>query len=108
VGDDERARGRGGAGLGLAAAYADAEAWPRWNAELKSATLEGPLGSGAAARMGHRHLVEPTAAGSRLTNTIYVGGPLAAVWRRILGPRAQRTLPGAQAAVVELALSPRG
>jgi hypothetical protein len=118
-------------------AYADAEAWPLWNAELKSARLEGPLGAGAGvrivfrtglrlrfrvvefeegrlftdearlpgARMGHRHLVEPTASGSRLTNAIYIEGPLAPVWRRILGPRAQRTLPGAQAAVVELVLS---
>src|SRR5689334_9066175 len=85
-------------------AYADAEAWPRWNAEIKSARLDGPLALGAkakivfgtglrlrfhvvefdqerlftdesrlpGARMGHRHLVEPTAdGGSRLTNTIY-------------------------------------
>src|SRR5262245_43157764 len=30
------------------------------------------------ARMGHRHLVEPDAdGGSRLTNTIYIDGPLA-------------------------------
>ncbi len=132
------------AGVGPAAiwrsAYADAEAWPRWNEELRSARLEGPLGPGAearivfrtglrlrfrvvefddgrlftdearlpGARMGHRHLVEPTAAGSRLTNTIYVEGSLAAVWRRILGPRAARSLPGAQAAVVELAAEPSG
>jgi len=116
-------------------AYADAEAWPRWNAELKSARLDGPLRPGAearivfrsgmrlrfrvvefeagrlftdeaslpGARMGHRHLVEPSAGGgSRLTNTIYIEGPLAAVWRRVLGPAAARALPGAQSAVVAL------
>ncbi len=119
-------------------AYADAEAWPRWNEELRSARLEGPLGPGAeariafrtglrlrfrvvefedgrlftdearlpGARMGHRHLVEPAGAGSRLTNTIYIEGPLAGAWRRILGPRAARSLPGAQAAVAELAAEP--
>jgi hypothetical protein len=55
------------------------------------------------ARMGHRHLVEPVGEGSRLTNTIYIEGPLAALWRRILGPAAARTLPDAQRAVVALA-----
>lgn len=55
------------------------------------------------ARMGHRHLVEPRASGSRLTNTIYVEGPLAPLWRRVLGPAAARSLPGAQRAVVALA-----
>ena len=90
-------------------AYADAAAWPKWNAEIKRATLDGPLALGAeakivfrtglrlrfrvvefedgrlftdesrlpGARMGHRHLVEPTESGSRLTNTIYIEGPLA-------------------------------
>jgi hypothetical protein len=117
------------------AAYADAAAWPRWNAELKSARLEGPLALGAearivfrtglrlrfrvvefeegqlftdearlpGARIGHRHLVEPDGDGSALTNTIYVEGPLAGLWRRVLGPRAARSLPSAQRAVVELA-----
>jgi hypothetical protein len=116
-------------------AYADAGAWPRWNAELKSAKLDGPLRDGAearivfrtglrlrfrvvefedgrlftdearlpGARMGHRHLVEPTSGGeSRLTNTIYIEGPLAWLWRRVLGPRAARALPEAQAAAVAL------
>jgi Polyketide cyclase / dehydrase and lipid transport len=55
------------------------------------------------ARMGHRHLVEAAGGGSRLTNTIYVEGPLAGLWRRVLGPRAARSLPGAQRAIVELA-----
>jgi hypothetical protein len=116
-------------------AYADVTAWPRWNAEIKRAQLDGPLAQGArakivfgtglrlrfgvvefedgrlftdesrlpGARMGHRHLVEPTDSGSRLTNTIYIEGPLAPLWRRIMGPAAARTLPGAQRAVVELA-----
>lgn len=56
------------------------------------------------ARMGHRHLIEPTAGGaSRLVNTIYVDGPMAWLWRRILGPAAARTLPEAQRAIVALA-----
>jgi hypothetical protein len=56
------------------------------------------------ARMGHRHLVEPTdSGGCKLTNTIYIAGPAAPLWRRILGPAAARTLPGAQRAVVALA-----
>jgi hypothetical protein len=116
-------------------AYRDAEAWPRWNAELKSAVLDGPLAEGAearivfrtglrlrfrvvefedgrlftdearlpGARMGHRHLVEPVGVGARLTNTIFIDGPLAGLWRRVLGPRAARTLPDAQHSVVDLA-----
>jgi Polyketide cyclase / dehydrase and lipid transport len=56
------------------------------------------------ARMGHRHLVESLAGGgSRLVNEIYIEGPLAPLWRRILGPAAARTLPDAQRAVVALA-----
>jgi hypothetical protein len=116
-------------------AYRDAEAWPRWNAELKSARLDGPLALGAearivfrtglrlrfrvvefedgrlftdearlpGARMGHRHLIEPVGAGARLTNTIYIDGLLASLWRRILGPAAARALPDAQHSVVDLA-----
>jgi hypothetical protein len=57
------------------------------------------------ARMGHRHLVEPTGDGSRLTNTIYIEGPLAGAWRRILGPAAARSLPDAQRAIAKLALA---
>jgi hypothetical protein len=116
-------------------AYADAEAWPKWNAEIKSARLDGPLALGArakivfgtglrlrfhvveyeegrlftdesrlpGARMGHRHLVEPTTdGGSRLTNTIYIEGPLAPIWRRLMGPRAVKSLPDAQRAIVEI------
>ena len=116
-------------------AYADANAWPRWNKEIRSAVLDDPLTLGATAkivfrtglrlrfrvvefeqgrlftdearlpgaRMGYRHLVEPTGDGaSRLTNTIYIDGALAPLWRRILGPAAARTLPEAQRLVVEL------
>lgn len=122
-----------------AKAYADANAWPEWNAEIKRASLDGPLALGAkakivfgtglrlrfrivefeggrlftdesrlpGARMGHRHLVEPAAdGGSRLTNTIYIEGPLAPLWRRILGPAATRSLPDAQQAIASLAVSP--
>lgn len=55
------------------------------------------------ARMGHRHAIEPGASGARLVNTIYIEGPLAPLWRRILGPAAARTLPDAQRAIVALA-----
>jgi hypothetical protein len=55
------------------------------------------------ARMGHRHLVEANGGGGcRLTNTIYLEGPLAPLWRRVLGPAAARSLPDAQRAVVTL------
>lgn len=117
-------------------AYANADAWPLWNAEIKRASLDGPLAFGAkarivfgtglrlrfrvvefeegclftdesrmpGARMGHRHLVERTeTGGSYLTNTIYIEGALAPLWRRILGPAAARALPDAQRAVIELA-----
>ena len=119
-----------------ATAYADVDAWPRWNAELKRAKLDGPLREGAearivfrtglrlrfrvtefedgrlftdearllGARMGHRHLVESMPdGGSHLTNTIYIEGPLASLWRQVLGPAAARALPDAQRAVVDLA-----
>ena len=57
------------------------------------------------ARMGHRHLVETAdGGGCRLTNTIYIDGTLAPIWRRILGPAAARSLPEAQRAIVTLAL----
>lgn len=117
-------------------AYADADAWPRWNAELKSAELDGPLRLDAVAkvrfatglrlrfdvvefeegrlftdesrlpgaRMGHRHLIEPAGEGAcRLTNTIYIEGPLSGLWRRVMGPRAARALPDGQRAAAEIA-----
>jgi hypothetical protein len=55
------------------------------------------------ARMGHRHELEPTADGVRLTNTIYIDGPLARLWAPILGPQAKRGLPGWQRRAAELA-----
>lgn len=117
-------------------AYANAEAWPKWNTEIKRASLDGPLaldakakivfGTGLrlrfrvvefeqgrlftdesrlpGARMGHRHLIELTENGCRLTNTIYIEGPLTQLWRRIMGPAAARALPDAQHAAVDLAL----
>jgi hypothetical protein len=117
-------------------AYVDARAWPRWNDEIASARLDGPLALGATARvvfatglrlrfrvveftdgwlftdearligarMGHRHLIEDDGrGGSVLTNTIYIDGPLAGLWRQILGPRAASSLPGAQRAILALA-----
>lgn len=35
-------------------AYADAAAWPEWSAEIKSASLNGPLSLGATARIVFR------------------------------------------------------
>lgn len=35
-------------------AYFDVAAWPRWNAEIKSATIDGPLSAGATARIVFR------------------------------------------------------
>lgn len=116
-------------------AFADASAWPRWNAELRQASLDGPLALGATARlvfrsglrlrfrvveyeagrlftdearlpgarMGHRHLVEPIEGGCRLTNTIYIDGPLTPLWRRTSGRAISRALPRAQRAAAELA-----
>ena len=56
------------------------------------------------ARIGHRHLLEPTeAGGSLLTNTIYIEGTLSHLWQRILGPAAVRSLPKAQASMAQLA-----
>jgi hypothetical protein len=55
------------------------------------------------ARMGHRHLVETSdQGGCRLTNTIYIEGAAAPLWRRILGPAAVRSLPTAQQAIVAM------
>ncbi len=35
-------------------AYAEAAAWPRWNAEIRTASLDGPLALGARARIVFR------------------------------------------------------
>ncbi len=58
------------------------------------------------ARMGHRHELEPTAHGVRLVNTIYIRGPLTRLWALVLGPQAERGLPGWQRRAVELAGAP--
>jgi len=61
------------------------------------------------ARMGHRHELEPLPArdgepvGVRLTNTIYIRGPLARLWAPILGPQAKKGLPGWQRRAAALA-----
>jgi hypothetical protein len=55
------------------------------------------------ARMGHRHRLELTDDGTRLTNTIYIDGPLAGLWRVLAGKRAARALPAGQNAIVEIA-----
>jgi len=122
-----------------ARAYADPSAWPAWNPEIESASLDGPLGPHAVARirfrtgarmrfkvveyeegrlftdearlpgarMGHRHVLEPHGTGgSRLRNTIYVRGPLAALWARVLGRRAAAALPASQEAIGRLVASP--
>lgn len=63
-------------------------------------TDESPL---PGARMGHRHAIEPTADGVRLTNTIYIEGPTARLWGLVLGRQAKRGLPGWQRKAAELA-----
>jgi hypothetical protein len=55
------------------------------------------------ARMGHRHLLEPTDDGVRLVNEIYIRGPLARLWAPLLGPPAKRGLPGWQRRAAALA-----
>lgn len=61
------------------------------------------------ARMGHRHLLEPAdGGGTRLTNTIYLDGPLAGLWRRLLGPAAARALPSGQQAAVRMSAERSG
>jgi hypothetical protein len=59
------------------------------------------------ARMAHRHELapEPAGAGTLLTNTISIDGPLAPLWARLLGRRAAAALPASQCAIVELAAS---
>ena len=88
-----RARVRFKTGLRLRFALVEVEA-PR------SFTDESRL---PGARMGHRHLIESTADGVRLTNTIYIDGPLARLWGPILGPTARRGMPGWQRKIGDLA-----
>jgi hypothetical protein len=65
-------------------------------------TDEGRL---PGARMGHRHQIEPTADGLRLTNTLYLDGPLARLWSLVVGPQVRRGLPEWQRKAVEVARS---
>jgi hypothetical protein len=56
------------------------------------------------ARMGHHHRLESLpGGGTRLENTIYLRGPLSALWVRLAGRRASRALPAGQRAIVALA-----
>ena len=55
------------------------------------------------ARMGHRHEIQAADRDVKITNTIYITGRLAWLWSRILGPSAQRGLPGWQQRILELA-----
>jgi hypothetical protein len=56
------------------------------------------------ARMGHRHLLEEVEGGrTRLRNTIYLRGPLAGFWARVVGRRAAAALTASQAAIAGLA-----
>jgi hypothetical protein len=48
-------------------------------------------------------LIESTAERVRLTNTIYIDGPLAWLWSRLLGRQAERDLPDWQRKAVEIA-----
>ena len=57
------------------------------------------------ARMAHRHLLEPDAVGTRLTNTISIEGPLAWLWAKALCRTAERGLPEWQAAIADLVQS---
>ena len=60
------------------------------------------------ARMGHRHALEPTVAGVRLVNTLYIEGPLERVWSLVMGPSIRRGLPRWQRKTVEVAAAPGG
>ena len=56
------------------------------------------------ARMGHRHVVEPLpGGGTRLTNRIYIRGPLARLWWLVMGRRARRALATGQPLIAEVA-----
>ena len=57
------------------------------------------------ARMGHRHAIEPITGGVRLSNTIYIAGPLSSLWSLILGAQAKRGLAGWQQRAADLARS---
>jgi hypothetical protein len=63
-------------------------------------TDEGRL---PGARMGHRHALEPIPDGVRLTNTLYLTGPLARVWALLMGWKVRRGMPRWQREAAELA-----
>jgi hypothetical protein len=46
------------------------------------------------ARMGHEHRISPTAAGIEIANRIYVRGPLAGLYRLLMGRRIRDSVPG--------------
>lgn len=54
MGDDTDAEAAVSPAVVWEMAYADAEAWPQWNAEIKRASLDGPLALGATARIVFR------------------------------------------------------
>lgn len=57
------------------------------------------------ARMGHRHLLEPTPTGTQMRNTIYFDGPLAVLWARVMGKRAAAALSDGQRRMAALVRS---
>jgi Polyketide cyclase / dehydrase and lipid transport len=65
------------------------------------------------ARMGHRHIVQALpGGGSRLTNTIYIRGPLSMLWAHFLGAKAAAALTDSQQKIGRLSwvasMRPRG
>jgi Polyketide cyclase / dehydrase and lipid transport len=54
------------------------------------------------ARMGHRHVLESTPTGTRMRNTIYFAGPLAALWARFMDKRAAAALEQGQRRMAEM------
>ena len=57
------------------------------------------------ARLGHRHVIEPSGDGVRLINRLYLDGPLARLYALLVGRRARRALPEMQRLIAELARS---
>ena len=54
------------------------------------------------ALLGHRHALEPIPDGVRLTNTLYLKGPLARVWAMLMARTVRPGLPRWQRQAVEL------
>jgi hypothetical protein len=72
--------------------------------ELEDGTVFTDEARLPGARMGHRHELAPRpGGGTTLTNTIYVRGPLSAVWARLVGRRAAAALPEGQRLIERLA-----